>query len=816
MIKFLRTWLLLLLAFLAGWAVQARWWVGKPAAKTTTHAHGAGVYVNNATGSAFSSNYANAVSGKDKDPKMVAWSADSALGKILAATKGGQRTLAIAGLVTQTPVENLGALIDQARFCNDDSARQSLLDMAYAKWATADPAGALSFARTAATKRFDKDSGPLTQVLSTWAGHDPQAALAAAQGVDLISLRQDGIRSVLAAWGAGTDPAAAVAAAKEMNLGSQLSPALNAIYASWAENNPNAAFAALDQIDNLNTRNTLAGSILQTMSDRDPHGALALLESLPAGAQNAPPYPVNFIFSRLAMQNPQDAVNALTELPGGTMRDRAVTCIADDWADSDPQGALAWANSLSNPADRENAMSNAIRHMSGNDPSDAADQLKNITDVNQRNQAMSDVLSHWVDKDPAAALQWAQKNTVGNAQTMAMSQIVNNVASTDPVGALGIVQQMGDTPNHNSLVFQTINSWAQSDPSAALQWANNNLSGTEQTTATNLAVRQLITADPTAGANYVASLPDGQNRNTLVGQVVNSMARTDVDGALAWISGTQNINEQTRDSAIQNVMSTLEQTDPSAAATKLSSLSIDSSTPTGQSTLTGIASQIAAGWAQSDPTAALDWASSLTGPARQSALGSALNNIASSDPAAAWNTVMSMSPNDPAQTALIGSVANAWARTDPASATSLLGDLNPAQLVNTVNALSNTWLRDDPQAASQWINTLPTSPARDVAVQNLISTQGQYDLSSGMAWAGTISNDTGQTRAYTTLIAQAARRDPAAAQTAVDGATNLSDAQRQTLTKLIQTTPQINQNQNAPTGYHWEFDNNGNRHLAPD
>ena len=53
--------------------------------------------------------------------------------------------------------------------------------MAYAKWATAAPQDALSFARTAATKRFDKDSGPLTQVLSTWAGHDPQAALAAAQ-----------------------------------------------------------------------------------------------------------------------------------------------------------------------------------------------------------------------------------------------------------------------------------------------------------------------------------------------------------------------------------------------------------------------------------------------------------------------------------------------------------------------------------------------------------------------------------------------------------------------------------------------------------
>jgi hypothetical protein len=816
MTKRLRTWLFILLAFLAGWAAEAHWQQGKLARKAVTHAHGSEAYANAKNGSAFSASYANAVQGNDKDPKMVAWSADSALGKILAATKGGQRTLAIAGLVSQTSVEQLGALIDQARFCNDDSARQSLLDMAYAKWATADPQAALSFARTAATKRFDKDSGPLSQVLSTWAGHDPQAALAAAQGVDLISLRQDGIRSVLAAWGAGPDPQAAITAAKSLSLGNQLGPALNAIYSSWAENNPNAAFGALDQITNLNTRSSLAGSILQTMADRDPRGALSLLESLPAGAQDNPPNPINTIFASLTSQNPSAAVSALNEIPGGAMRERAVSSIASNWADSNPQGALAWASSLSNPADRENAMNIAIQSMSGNDPADAAAQLKNIPDVNQRNQTMNNVLSNWADRDPAAALQWTQQNTTGNAQTMALSQIVNNVASTDPLAALGIVQQIGDTPNHNSLVFQTINSWAQSDPSAALAWAGNNLTGTEQSTAQNLALRQLINIDPAAGANYVASMPDGQSRSNLISQVATSMASTDLDGALSWINSTQGINEQTRDNAIQNVMSNFEQVDPASAAQKLASLNIDTSTPGGQNTYSTIAGQIASGWADSDPTAALNWASSLSGPARQDALSSTLTTVANSDPAAAWDIVMSMSPDDPAESSLVGSVANSWARSDPASATSLLGDLDPAQLVNTVGTLSNSWLREDPQAASEWIDTLPASPARDVAVQNLINTQGQYDLTSGLAWAATISSDTGQTRAYNTLIAQAARRDPAAAQNAVNGAANLTDEQRQALTQLIQRTPQTNLNQNAPTGYHWEFDHNGNRHLVQD
>jgi len=817
MMKRLRMGVLLLLAFLVGWAMEIHALKGTLAAKAPARSHAANTYANAKNGSAFSANYANAVHDQDKAPKMVAWSADSALGKILAATKGGQRTLAIAGLVSQTPPDQLGALIDQARLCNDATARQSLLDMAYAKWAATDPQSALTFARTAATERFDnQNSNPLNQVLATWAGHDPQAALAAAQSMDLVSLRQDGIRSVLAAWGSGANPQDAVAAAKSLNLGSELGPALSGIYSSWAENNPSAAFAALDQIDNLNTRNSLAGNILQTMASRDPSGALSLLQSLPVGEQNTPPYPINSIFTNLTTQNPQAAVAALNELPGGLMRQRALTSIADDWADNDPTGALSWANSLSNPADRQNAVSNVIQHMSATDPSDAAAQLKDIPDVNQRNQAMSNVLSHWADSDPGAALQWAQQNTSGTAQSMAMSQIVNNVASTDPIAAIGIVQQMANAPNYNSLVFQTVNSWAQSDPAAALAWAGNNLTGTDQSTATNLALRQLINVNPDAGASYVSTMPDGTSRNNLINQVVTSMARTDMDGALAWINSTQNIDPQTRDNAIEGVMSNLEQTDPASAAQKLGSLSLDTSTPAGQNALNNMAGQIASNWATSDPTAAMDWAASLSGPARQNALSSTLNTVANSDPAAAWNAVMSMSPDDPDQSALIGTVANDWARTDPASATDLLGYLNPAQLVNTVSALSNSWLREDPQVASEWINTLPTSPARDAAVQNLINTQGQYDLTSGMAWAGTISSDTGQTRAYTTLISQAARRDPVAAQNAVDGANNLSDAQRSTLTQLIQTAAQNTQGQNAPQGYHWEFDSNGNRHLAPD
>jgi hypothetical protein len=819
--KILRTGLPVLLAFAAGWAVQT-YGLERGAKTTKAPERARGQYASPTKVSPFSANYANAVHGQDTAPKLVAWSADSALGKILATTQGGQRTLAIAGLIAQTPADQLGFLLNSARLCNDSDARDELQSMAYAKWADADPEKALAFAR-AATKISDKkDTSALTDVLSTWAGHDPAAALAAVQGLDTNSFRQAGIQSVLANW-ASDDPAAALAAAKSLNLGAQLNPDLDAIYTSWAQRDPAAAFAALDQVANVNARNNLAGTILQTMADSDPNGALKLLLTLPEGAQNAPPYPVNSIFSRLAMQDPAAAVQSLSQLQGGAMRERAITCIADDWADADPANAISWANSLSNPADRDNALLNAVRHVSGQDPVAAANDLSLIPDVNQRNQAMSEVLGHWTDSDPAAALKWVQNNTSGNAQTMALTQIVQGVADTDPMGAMAVVQQMPDNPSRDNLLFQTIGQWSDADPAAAMQWAKTNLSGADQTTATTIALNGLIQTDPAAGGEMVAAMSDTPDRNNLINQVANAMAGEDMDSAIAWINSVPNLSDQTKDGALQNVLSQLTQSDPAAAAQKLQSLNLDPSVGANANLIQNLSGRIADSWAQGDPDAALAWSENLTDPARQNALNATLNTVASADPVNAWNTVANLTADDPDRASLMNTVVADWGRSDPAAAVSVLGYLTPAQQNNAINTISRGWVQQDPTAASTWINTLPVGTSRDRAVQNLISSgqAGSYDLSTGMAWASSISTPAAQTNAYQTVILQTARSDPAAAQAAVNAAT-LTDAQRAQLTQFIQTQSAVlngkggagNNPGPPPQGYHYEY-SNGSQQLVP-
>ena len=820
--KLLRFWLPVSLAFAAGWMVDI-YWAGRaaPSAALAPRARAAGAYVNAAKITPFSANYANAIKGADTEPKRVEWSADSALGKILAANKGGQLTLALAGLIAQTPVDQLGALLNSAHACNDNVARDQLEEMAYAKWANADPAKAFAFAQAAVTKSFPTNDTALSEVLSTWAGHDPQAALAAAQGLDSSSLRQDAVRVVLANWALGDDPKAALDTAKALNLGSQLNNVLQGIYINWAEHDPAGAFAALDQVANVNTRNNLVGNILQAMSETDPNGALKLLLTLPPGAQNAPPYAINKIFSQLTMQDPAAAVQALGQLPGGQMRENAVTQVATAWADTDPQGAINWANSLGNAADRANALYNVVRSASAEDPAAAANDLKLIPNINQRNQAMNEVLDNWTDADPAAALKWAQNNTVGNAQNMALSEIVQHVAGTDPLGALGVIQQMPNTPQNNNLVFQTIGQWAATDPAAAMKWATNNLSGVDQTTATGIALRGLIQTDPAAGAEYVAAMDNNPQRNNLVTQVATSLAQTDVDGALAWINSTGNLTPAARNSAISSALSPLIQTDPMAAAAKLASLNLDPS-PINNSILSNLSGQIANGLAQSDPNAAIAWSENLTGVARTNALMASIGTLANADPNAAWNTAINLPADDPARANMMNAVVNDWGRNDPATAATLINNLTTAQQIAAISTISSAWVQQDPAAASDWINGLPTGTGRDRAVQNLLGgAPGTYNAQTGMAWAATVSTPAAQLAAMTMVIQQTAAKDPVAAQAAVNAAANLTDEQKLQLTQQIQNASKLPAGKGGgyygppPQGYHYEYDGNNGQMLAP-
>jgi RNA polymerase sigma factor (sigma-70 family) len=165
-------------------------------------------------------------------PKNVPWDLQGPLAEILRKYKGGARFAALAKLVEQTPVSQLGELLDSASSCPQPGIAELVKALAYAKWASADPQGALAYATIASTRKGN--STDLTNVFSTWAGIDPQAALAAATKLERASFRADGVEEVLSIWVQGGDPMAAFTAMNNLPPGLATANLTLDLFNSWS------------------------------------------------------------------------------------------------------------------------------------------------------------------------------------------------------------------------------------------------------------------------------------------------------------------------------------------------------------------------------------------------------------------------------------------------------------------------------------------------------------------------------------------------------------------------------------------------------
>ncbi len=162
---------------------------------------------------------------------------------------------------------------------------------------------------------------------------------------------------------------------------------------------------------------------------------------------------------------------------------------------------------------------------------------------------------------------------------------------------------------------------------------------------------------------------------------------------------------------------------------------------------------VATGWANYDPQALLTWASGLQ-PANPAALYSAVVEASGQDPNLAAQYLNQLTDAS-AQSQAIQNISVNMTKTDPTAtlawldqvATGATYDQSVAKLISTVVAknpalasalmaqvtepgvsdavsasvASSNWARTFPHGAAAWLQTLPESPARDAAIQKLVT-----------------------------------------------------------------------------------------------
>ena len=181
----------------------------------------------------------------------------------------------------------------------------------------------------------------------------------------------------------------------------------------------------------------------------------------------------------------------------------------------------------------------------------------------------------------------------------------------------------------------------------------------------------------------------------------------------------------------------------------------------------GGASTIATEWARQDPTAAMAWASTLSGNEKGSAMSSVIGEIASTDPKKAAGMVAGM--DAASQGGAYDDIARKWGSqnftTAEAWVRTLPADQQNAAMASAIAGLS----KDNPQLAAEKITALPAGDERNSAVGTLAQNWSRQDPQAAAAWLIKQNDPAAASSAMREVMPNWVSQDPAAALTFVNG-----------------------------------------------
>jgi hypothetical protein len=275
---------------------------------------------------------------------------------------------------------------------------------------------------------------------------------------------------------------------------------------------------------------------------------------------------------------------------------------------------------------------------------------------------------------------------------------------------------------------------------------------------------------------------DPRQRTSDLQSYINGLSRSDYADALKRIQRIPGNNE--RELASRLLVARWVQTDPQAALNFASS----------NRGFEYVADDVFQSEAAVDVQGALDRAKAITSPdMRYMALRGVLSFIADTDPATALAIAQSLgdfpgneplttmiyrqwAANDPQAAALLAmqdaaggnpwqsplsQVARTWASQDPTAAANwALSLTDPTAEARTISQVMRQWSRDDMTAAANWVNGLPQGPSYDAAAAALAFSMAVNDPQDAITWADNIADPNARTNALQRVSREVMWRDP--------------------------------------------------------
>ena len=286
--------------------------------------------------------------------------------------------------------------------------------MLLSSWAKHDPLAALDFAEKNTGNAFARQT-----ILATWATRDLEGALAWAQSHFTGNPDQGNpwlagvIRGI-----AATDPVRSSQLLAEMPRSGERHDALASLAPTILAEGPQAAMSWVNAMGDSSLSEDAFREIAPRLAEMDPRSTADwLASSSSAGASRT----IDDVMTTWMKSNPAEAMAYYQEIPSGEMRTNALVGLVGSLASSDPGGAAAFLNSHRNDAD-DNVYQEFVRGSLGTDPVLAVNEIANIKDTNNRDRTYLRAIGRWMQRDPNAAQQWVNNANLPTGVTERLQQ----------------------------------------------------------------------------------------------------------------------------------------------------------------------------------------------------------------------------------------------------------------------------------------------------------------------------------------------------------------------------------------------------------
>lgn len=209
----------------------------------------------------------------------------------------------------------------------------------------------------------------------------------------------------------------------------------------------------------------------------------------------------SMLLSAWAKTDPLTALAYATKKTSGSF---ATNTILSSWASSDPEAAIQWANEKhSDPPSANRFFPAIIRSIGGSDPDRATELLTSMPRSTERGEAVSAMIPHLLAQGPDAARQWIASLQEDTLRSGAALIAAEQMAAADPNGTVDwlLANQGEATRRRMDDVFHV---WAGQDLEAA--------------------------------KNALSSVPAGETRSNALRGIIERLADSDPDAALALMS----------------------------------------------------------------------------------------------------------------------------------------------------------------------------------------------------------------------------------------------------------------------------------------